>query len=296
MALAIGFKTAPIRVTWTELAATWKAAGDQSCFDSAWLFDHFYPNDGEGSCLEGFVTLTALAPLVPDARIGHLVLANPYRHPGLVAKMAAALDQISGGRYVLGLGAGWHQVESDAFGIQLGPVGQRLRALRAAIRVIRALNSPEAGSWANGAAGGATLSEPPYALRGARNDPPPLQGPGLPIWIGAQGEQVGLRIAAEESHGWNFSGIGGLEDFTRKRAILHGFAERAGRDPAEIVVSAQLKADPADPSSAVRLCSAFIRAGCEHVVLYVDPRHGPRGIDVLARDVVRPLRDEFGDA
>ena len=292
---SIGFKTAPIRVSWADLADTWKAAGDLGCFDSAWVYDHFYPNDGDGSCLEGFVTLTALAPLVPEARIGHLVLANPYRHPALIAKMAAALDQVSGGRFILGLGAGWHDVEARAFGMDLAPIGQRLAELRAAISIIRALGSPAATRWSGAAEpGGVTVSAPPFELRSARNDPPPVQGERMPIWLGVQGEKVGLRLAAEMADGWNYSGVGSLADFSRKRDVLMGYAEAAGRDAASIVVSAQLRVDPTDPAPGLRLCSDYIQAGCEHVVLYVDARIGPTGMARLAASIVRPLRDRFG--
>ena len=114
-------------------------------FESAWLFDHFYPVDGDGSCFEGMTALAALAPLVPGHQVGHLVLANPYRHPTLVAKSAAVIDHVSGGKFVLGLGAGWHVPETTAYGIDLDPVGQRLRDLRAAILVIREMLKPEAG-------------------------------------------------------------------------------------------------------------------------------------------------------
>ena len=91
--------------------------------------------------------LAALAPLVPGHQVGHLVLANPYRHPTLLAKSAATIDHISGGNFVLGLGAGWHVPETTAYGIPLDPIGQRLRDLRAAILVIRELLKPEAGVW-----------------------------------------------------------------------------------------------------------------------------------------------------
>jgi alkanesulfonate monooxygenase SsuD/methylene tetrahydromethanopterin reductase-like flavin-dependent oxidoreductase (luciferase family) len=124
----------------------------------------------------------------------------------------------------------------------------------------------------------------------ARNDPLPLQGSNLPIWLGVQGEAVGLRIAAELADGWNFSGVGTLADFRRKRDTLRRFAETAGRDASTVEVSAQIKVDPDDRDSLER-CLAFARAGCEHLILYVDPRVGPAGLNRLADRVVAPLRD-----
>lgn len=298
--LRIGFKTAPIRIGWADLAAVWRRAGELDCFDSAWLYDHFYPNDGDGSCFEGFVALAALAPLVPKARVGHLVLANPYRHPALVAKMAATLDHATGGRFVLGLGAGWHIPETEAYGLDLAPIGERLNALRSAVEVIRGLLRPEAGDWpspdgpSSGITGGISLDAPPYRLRHARNDPRPIQGAALPIWLGVQGERVGLRMAAELADGWNFSGVGELEDFRRKRSALIRYAEDVGRDSAAIEVSAQLRVDPADPERALASCSGYVEAGCTHVVLYFDPRSGSTGLERLAEAVVAPLRLRFG--
>jgi alkanesulfonate monooxygenase SsuD/methylene tetrahydromethanopterin reductase-like flavin-dependent oxidoreductase (luciferase family) len=297
--LRIGFKTAPIRIGWADLAAVWRRAGELDCFDSAWLYDHFYPNDGDGSCFEAFVALAALAPLVPRARVGHLVLANPYRHPALVAKMSATLDQVTGGRFTLGLGAGWHSPETEAYGLDLAPIGERLRDLRAAVEVIRGLLRPEAGEWppADGPSsrisGGVSLDAPPYLLRHARNDPPPMQGAAMPIWLGVQGERVGLRIAAELADGWNFSGVGELEDFRRKRSVLVRYAEAAGRDPASIEVSAQVRVDPADPEGALASCSAYVEAGSTHVILYLDPRSGAPGLERLADAVVASLRTRF---
>jgi alkanesulfonate monooxygenase SsuD/methylene tetrahydromethanopterin reductase-like flavin-dependent oxidoreductase (luciferase family) len=292
----IGFKTAPIRVGWGDLVAFWRRAGELDCFDSAWVYDHCYPNDGDGSCFEGFVALTALAPLVPMARVGVLVAANPYRHPALLAKMAATLDHVTGGRLTLALGAGWHVPETAALGLDLPPLRERLDGLRSAVLLLRALQEPEAGEWptdgsSSRTTGGVNLDAPPYRLRHARNDPRPVQGAAMPIWLGVQGERVGLRIAAELADGWNFSGVGTLDDFSRKRQALVRHAEELGRDPSTIEVSAQVRVDPADPQEALAACAAFVEAGASHVILYVDPRTGPAGIERLAHAVVGPLRN-----
>lgn len=297
--LKVGLKTAPIRVAWKDLEAVWRRAGEADRFDSMWLYDHFYPNDGDGSCFEAFVALASLAHLVPRSTVGHLVLANPYRHPALVAKMASTLDHATGGRVILGLGAGWHVPETEAYGMDLAPTRERLAGLRAATQVIRALLRPEAGEWPppggpeSRVSGGVSLDAAPFRLRHARNDPLPVQGSALPIWMGVQGERVGLGIAAELADGWNFSGVGDLADFKRKREIVLDAADGFGRDRSAIEISAQLRVDPSDVPAAVDLCSSFIEAGCEHVILYLDPRAGPAGVDALARSVVEPLRERF---
>ena len=297
--LRIGFKTAPTRVSWDQVRAIWQRAGELGAFESAWLFDHFYPVDGDGSCFEGMTALAALAPLVPGHQVGHLVLANPYRHPTLVAKSAATIDHISGGNFVLGLGAGWHIPETTAYGIELDPIGQRLRDLRAAIRVIRELLKPEAGVWPDDGAdssttGGVSIESPPFRLTHARNDPLPIQGERMPIWLGVQGEQVGLRIVAELADGWNYNGIYVGDAFVHKLDVLRRHADAVGRDIAEIEISAQIRVDRDDLADARERAESLVAAGVQHLILYLDGRQGPDMVDLTAREIVAPLRDTFG--
>ena len=297
--LRIGFKTAPTRVSWDQVRAIWQRAGELGAFESAWLFDHFYPVDGDGSCFEGMTALAALAPLVPGHQVGHLVLANPYRHPTLVAKSAATIDHISGGNFVLGLGAGWHIPETTAYGMELDPIGQRLRDLRAAIRVIRELLKPEAGVWPDDGAdssttGGVSIESPPFRLTHARNDPLPIQGERMPIWLGVQGEQVGLRIVAELADGWNYNGIYVGDAFVHKLDVLRRHADAVGRDMAGIEISAQIRVDRDDLADARERAESLVAAGVQHLILYLDAREGPGMVDVTAREIVAPLRDTFG--
>jgi alkanesulfonate monooxygenase SsuD/methylene tetrahydromethanopterin reductase-like flavin-dependent oxidoreductase (luciferase family) len=297
--IRIGFKTAPTRVTWDQVRSIWQRAGEFGVFESAWLFDHFYPVDGDGSCFEGMTALAALAPLVPGHQVGHLVLANPYRHPTLVAKSAATIDHISGGNFVLGLGAGWHVPETTAYGIELDPIGQRLRDLRASILVIRELLKPEAGVWPDdgrdsSTTGGVSIDAPPFRLLHARNDPLPMHGARMPIWLGVQGEQVGLRMVAELADGWNYNGIYVGDEFQHKLDVLRRHAEAVGRDMAEIEISAQMRVDRDDLPDARGRAEAFAHAGVQHLILYLDARQGPGLVDATASEVVAPLRDAFG--
>jgi alkanesulfonate monooxygenase SsuD/methylene tetrahydromethanopterin reductase-like flavin-dependent oxidoreductase (luciferase family) len=296
--LRIGFKTSQTRVTWDQLRTVWQRAGELGAFESAWLFDHFYPVDGDGSCFEGMTALAALAPLVPGHQVGHLVLANPYRHPTLLAKSATTLDHISGGKFVLGLGAGWHVPETTAYGTELDPIGQRLRDLRASILVIRELLKPEAAAWPedggdSSTTGGVSLDAPPYRLSHARNDPPPMQGDRMPIWLGVQGEQVGLRIVAELADGWNYNGIYAADAFLHKLDVLRRHAEAVGRDMAEIEISAQMRVDRDELRDARQRAEALVAAGVQHLIMYLDGRQGPEMIDLVASEVVAPLRDAF---
>jgi alkanesulfonate monooxygenase SsuD/methylene tetrahydromethanopterin reductase-like flavin-dependent oxidoreductase (luciferase family) len=297
--LRIGFKVSPANISWQRMHAMWQRAAEIGAFDSAWLFDHFYPVDGDGSCFEATTSLAGLIPLVPGLQVGHLVLANPYRHPALTARIASTLDHQSGGRFVLGLGAGWHVPETQAYGMDLDPLGQRLRDMRAAVLVIRELLKPEAGIWPtdgsdSSTTGGVSLEAPPYVLRHARNDPLPIQGEQLPIWLGVQGLKVGMRLVAEVADGWNFSGASGAAEFTSPVEAIRRNSEAIGRDPAEIEISAQLRVDADDLPAALASCRRFIREGVRHMILYLDGRQGVGTVDRVVSEVVAGLRDDEG--
>src|SRR5437870_1635628 len=136
--IRFGIQTGQQTVEWAQLLALWQKA-DAWGYDSLWNFDHFYPIfvDPEGPCLESWTTLAALAQATRRARIGTMVSGNTYRHPCVTAKMAATLDHVSGGRFNLGLGAGWFEREHRDFGIDFKTVPRRLEALDEALQLIR---------------------------------------------------------------------------------------------------------------------------------------------------------------
>ncbi|HMD45619.1 MAG TPA: LLM class F420-dependent oxidoreductase, partial [Acidimicrobiales bacterium] len=193
--MRFALKTPPHHTSWDDLLALWLAADDIDVFESAWLFDHFYPVAGDpvGPCLEAWVTLSALAQATRRLRLGTLVTANVYRHPAVLAKMAATLDVVSGGRLELGLGAGWNERECDAYGIHLGPVAERFDRLEEALCVLLGLFENET----------TTFDGRHYQLRDARGDPRPLQRPHPPIGIGGAGERRTLRAVARYADHWN---------------------------------------------------------------------------------------------
>ena len=150
-ALRFGVHTPPQNTSWRELRETW-AAVEAAGFDTAWTFDHFYPifADPAGPCLEGWTTLAALGALTPRLEIGVLVTGNTYRHPAVLAKMAATVDQITGGRLILGLGAAWFELEHAAYGIPFPAVGERIpsklrRGLQSLQRALVAGHGGEVG-------------------------------------------------------------------------------------------------------------------------------------------------------
>lgn len=212
-----------------------------SGWDGVWFADHFMPNteDAQAPCHEVWTVLAALAARVPRLRIGPLVIGNTYRHPAVVANMAASLDHISGGRAVLGMGAGWQENEHRAYGIELYDVGERLRRFEEACQVIKALLGQRRASFAGRY----------YQLRDAPMEPKPLQTP-LPLMIGGGGEKVTLRIVARHADEWNV--WGDVAHLKHKMQILDAHCEREGRDPASIARSAAVLVHLSDDAALVR--------------------------------------------
>lgn len=292
--MRIGFRTSPQDVTWAQLEEAWAEAGRQPVFDSGWMNDHLgLPGrDRGGSSFEPLTALAALAHHVPGKVIGQTVLSATFRHPSILAREALTLDHITGGRYVLGIGAGWHQWEHDAFGIELPTIGERLTRLEAQVRIIRALFSEAARREP-----GVRLDAPPYRLDGATQEPPPVRPGGPAIWLGGQGPR-GLRIAARVADGWNYASNldGTLEGFIERRDLLLRECEVIGRDPAELELSVQVIIPPdGEPRrAATRAVIEYGRAGATHLLLTTLGRAGAPGIRRLATEVAAPIRDALG--
>lgn len=219
-----GVHTGPQDTTVAELRAAWRRIEDLG-FDWISIWDHFYAaTDGTNpDCFEAVTTHTALACDTSRVRCGSLVYSVGYRHPAVLAKAICAIDQLSGGRAELGLGAGWAKFEYDAYGIPFPPAKVRLDQLEEAVQCIRGLLSGEPFDFAG----------EHFTFRDARCVPAPVQAR-LPIWIGGGGEQRTLRIAAKYADGWNVPYLD-PESFAHKRAVLHRHCDEVGRDPAEIV-------------------------------------------------------------
>jgi F420-dependent oxidoreductase-like protein len=210
----------------STLRDLWRHAEDAG-FEWISVWDHFYAADvsGGAECLEAVATHAALATATSRVRCGSLVYSVGYRHPAVLANAMATLDHLSGGRVTLGLGAGWHRGEYDAYGIPFPATGVRLTQLDEAIQCIRGLLTQDVTNFAGEY----------FQLRDARCEPKPVQ-PRLPIWVGGGGERVTLRIAARHADGWNVPFLA-PDAYAHKVGVLHEHCQDAGRDPAEITKS-----------------------------------------------------------
>ncbi len=212
----------PATLPWTDLLSAARHARATG-WRGVWIEDHFManaadPNDEPRQ--EALTVLAALAASVPDIRIGSLVLGNTYRHPAIVAKQAAAISEISDGRFVLGVGAGWQENEHRAFGIEYGDVPSRIRWFHESLQVWTGLRDHAPLDF----------SGERYALERASLSPRPHER--LPILVGGKGERVMPRLVARYADEWNLWST--PEQYAAKNAIFTEALEREGRDPATL--------------------------------------------------------------
>ncbi|HXC75558.1 MAG TPA: LLM class F420-dependent oxidoreductase [Candidatus Acidoferrum sp.] len=228
----VGVTIHPQQCTIHELRDAWRRA-DELGVDSIWFWDHFYPlyGDPDGNQFECWALLAAAAIETKAPQIGPMVTSIGYRNPDLIAYMAATIDQLSGGRFVLGLGAGWFERDYEEFGFEFGEARDRLRTLKAALPRIKA--------------------------RVAKLKPGPA-GP-MPILIGGGGEKVTLRLVAEHAQIWN--SLGSAEEYAHKSKVLDEWCRKIDRDPKEIERSANVSVRTAKD------VKEWLDVGLQHFVL-----------------------------
>jgi alkanesulfonate monooxygenase SsuD/methylene tetrahydromethanopterin reductase-like flavin-dependent oxidoreductase (luciferase family) len=277
---------------WRRLDETWALAGTMPVFSAGWMSDHLSNanRDRNGPAFESMTTAGALATRVPGKWVGIAVLSNTFRHPAVLAKSATVLDHVTGGRFVLGLGAGWHEGEHDAFGIPLQPPRERFDRFESSLRVLTALFSDEARRPP-----GVTLDDPFFPLKSATNEPPPVRPGGPPIWLGGQ-KRRGITLAARYASGWPMPGNrpGDIGYFSLKRDEILRALEVEGRDPAEFTFAAQVSCGSTTASrrSALETARRFRRAGANHVILGMSASDAPDGLAAVAHEIAEPLADE----
>ena len=252
--LRFGVQTPNQQVGWDDLLATWKEA-DTLGFDSAWVYDHFIPIFGnqDGPVLEGWTALAALATQTSRLRVGVLVTGNTYRNPALVAKMATTVDQISHGRLILGIGAGWFERDHTAYGFPFGTPRERARRLDEALQVITKLWSDDHP----------TFTGKYYRLDAAPFSPPNVQKPHPPIVIGGQGKRWIVPLVARSGDGWN--AVSGVtpDGIRERREVIEQECKRIGRTPCPTDVSVLL---PLVAITNIPLAGPVVRLGARALV------------------------------
>jgi F420-dependent oxidoreductase-like protein len=216
-----------------DLEATIAVArrAEQLGFDSVWMSDHFFLDLAKYggaatrySSLEAITTLSAIAIDTERVRLGTLVLCEAFRHPPVLAKMAATLDIVSEGRLELGIGAGWYEDEYRAFGFAFPPTGERIARLRETVDIVGGMLTSERFSYEGRY----------YRVDDAPADPPPIQRPRPPIWIGGKGGPKIMRIVAEAADGWNTVWRWSPAGYAERLSELDRACDRAGRDPSSV--------------------------------------------------------------
>jgi len=259
-----GIATAPQQVAYHDVLRVWREADAIPQIEHAWLFDHLVPIGGDpnGPIFEGWTLLSALAAQTGRLRLGLLVTSNRIRPPALLAKIAATVDVVSGGRLDFGIGAGsrtdipWARREYDAYGLPYHDARHAVGSLAEACTVIRRLWTEDEpfdfhGSYLD--------------LTGAFCNPKPLQRPHPPFVIGGQATPT-LRVVAEHADVWNMPG-GDLVTAVRRSAVLDGICAEIGRDPASIIRSIPLPVSYDDPASTRDTIAQFLGAGFRHIIL-----------------------------
>jgi F420-dependent oxidoreductase-like protein len=239
---------------------------DRLGFESIWLYDHFHtvPRPTDEITFESFTTLSALAAMTSRVRLGHVVTCTAFRNPALPAKMISTMDAISGGRMVLGIGAGWKRDEWLAYGYGFPETKERLAILADHLPIIDAMLRGDKHQHAT--------YEGKYAsVRNARNVPKPLQQPRVPIMVGGNGPNVTWRLAARYADELNLDGMSPTE-VAEVLPVIRSRCEEIGRDPATLAVSVHIWKSDAAPTGAPRIdrLGGYRELGVSRVIALIE--------------------------
>jgi F420-dependent oxidoreductase-like protein len=245
-------------------------------FESLWVYDHFHtvPEPTQEVTYEAWTMMAALAATTDTVRLGQMCTCNTYRPPAYLAKVAASIDVISGGRLEMGIGAGWYEHEHDGYGYEFKSPGGRLGMLKEGVEIMKAM-------WTEDVV---TYEGQYYNLQGAICQPKGLQQPHIPFWIAGGGEKVTLNIAARYAQYTNFGGDD-LDLFEEKSKILRGHCADVGTDFDSIVRSANFNILCAEDESGVADKKSWYR---DHLGKYVSERGADRFVNMYERSSGTP--------
>ncbi|MGN2636650.1 LLM class F420-dependent oxidoreductase [Nocardia takedensis] len=272
---------------WAVMRGLAERADANPAWESLWVYDHFHtvPVPTEEATHEAWTLMSAFAAATSRIRLGQMCTAMSYRNPVYLAKVAATVDLISGGRVEMGIGGGWYEHEWRAYGYGFPSAGDRLRRLDEGVQIFRQ-------AWTKGEA---TLDGKHYQVDGAIVRPLPLQDGGIPLWIAGGGEKVTLKIAAKYAHYTNFSGA--LDEFERKSGLLREHCANVGTDYEAIVRSSNFNVAIGATEAEVEQRLSAIAArmtpflGAEAAAAYVDNTYRGTAAVGTPEQVVENLRE-----
>lgn len=278
--MRFAFTAAQSNCTWAELAELWEVADDLDVFTTGWVYDHFYPlrTGPEEPTLEGWTCLAMLLARTHRLRGGVLVTGIPYRHPAVLTNMAVTVDIASGGRLELGLGAGWFELECEAYGIELGSITERFDRLEEALAVIRSLLTRPTTDFEGRY----------YRLRAAWCEPKSAQHPYPPIVLGGKGERRLLPLVARYADHWNYPGDD-VAEFGRLRSRLRELCDEEERRIEDLTTSANVRPSADDPARITDTVAAYRDAGAQMVCVLMPRPYDPRLLERVAA-ALAPLR------
>lgn len=309
----------PVDRQWDTVRAVARTV-EEAGFDSVWVYDHFHtvPTAVQETTFEAWTLMGALATSTSRVRLGQMCTCNSYRPPSYLAKVAATVDVVSGGRVDVGIGAGWYEAEFRGYGYAFPPARERIDALGEAVEILRRMWTEDEVHFEGRH----------YRLQGAICRPKPLQEPHIPLWVAGGGERRTLRVAARHASYTNFGAT--LEEFVHKSKVLAGHCADVGTDPDAIVrssnfnvvceeteravedkiawildhyrpfvgeaglgeIEATYRATAGTPEQLVELLGSWADAGLGYAICYFpDAAYDTAGIERFARTVLPALRD-----
>ncbi|MBI5283485.1 MAG: TIGR03560 family F420-dependent LLM class oxidoreductase [Chloroflexi bacterium] len=282
--MRFGIQTSLNNVEWREIEDMWKFLDRDTQFHSAWTFDHFVPpgpgQDANANCFEGWTALAALAGMTSRVRLGCLVTGVTYRHPSVLAKMAATVDHISDGRLSFGIGAAWHEPEHRMYGIDFPPIKEREDRLEEAVQLTRLLFDAE---------GRVDFEGKYYSLHDAVFVPKCVQKPHPPIMVAGGGEKRTLRTLARYGDVMNVFGTPAV--VRQKIAALEAHCQAVGRDPSEIQRTVSASVVVSDNQGLIDRLAGMFGAG-----MGLNPEEAKKVLPIGNAAHVRSVVEEYAAA